>query len=374
MTATVLCPVGHPVAIAAEKIGGTIACPHCLVPFFASLELDVRAHAKKEERKPRRTRNDDDDDDEDEDDDEPRKRKSARRRDDDDDDDEDEDEAPRRKKSARKRDDDDEDEEEDDDEDEEDEDEEDDDEEDDDEEEVEWTRRKRQLNMCSIGLIILIVAYSLLAAFTIFCDLGFAIFLILGDPDFWTPVAYFLFFFLSVPCLFLCIVGHMAALAINFFIPARAEARSPIIAGEVFFGLMAFLSIFIVLAHFDVIMADPDRRLRMMQLLIGISLICFACGIIGTMAYLAKFMIFMRLHLESSKPITNAAFMLLFLFLMLFLWQLTPVALEWIGDWMRYVMSFLSGILAAACVRIIIMHIFVVAKIRTTIAKYIVEA
>jgi hypothetical protein len=397
MIAEVKCPVGHNVAIAVAKLGETIACPCCFTPFLATLEIDFNAHAKKEERKPGRTRDDDDDDDdeddrpqkktksrreeEDEEEDEaPRKKKAARRRDDnedDEEDDEDEDEAPRKKKATRKRDDDDDEDEEDEDDDEDDDDEDDGDEDDgdeDEEDEIEWTRRKRQLNMCSIGLIILIVATSLLGAFTVFTDLAFSIFLILGGPDFWTPVASFLFFFLAVPCLFLCIIGHMACLFMNLFVPARAEARGPLIGGLVFFGLVAFLSIFIVLTWFGFMMADPDRGLRMMRLLNGVTMIFFACGIISTMAYLAKLMIFMRLHLESSKPITNAAFILLFLGLMLVLERLTPIAVEWIADWMVYVMSFLSGIIAAMAVRVIVLHAFLIVKIRATIAKYIRDA
>src|SRR5262245_43458196 len=116
------CPQGHPVDIAAEKLGDEVACPHCLTTFLAGLLAADRQHARKEERKSRRSRDDDDEDEEDEDEEEedrPRKKAKARSRDDDDDEDEVDDE----------------------------------DDESDDDEPIEWTPRKRQLSIVRTALI-----------------------------------------------------------------------------------------------------------------------------------------------------------------------------------------------------------------------------
>lgn len=366
MTATVTCPQGHLVEIAAERVGCEVACPCCLTPFLAQANFDALARARKEERKARRSRDDEDDEDEDDEDEDetPRKKKVARKEDD-----EDEDDEPRKKKTARHRKDEDDDEDdEDDDEDEEDDD--DDVDEDDEEEEIEWTGRKRQLNMCAIGLIILLIGTGMLAVFMTFFDLAMILMLALG----WGSIGFFFTAFIAIPALFLGILGYIVGLIVNMFVPARAEARGPIIGGLVFFGIVVLLTIFVLLAYFDVIMSDPDRRNRMLELLKWGCYICFACGIISTMAYLAKLMIFMKLHLESSQPVTNGGFILLFMIVPILLTYINLWCITEIGDWMGYVLAFIYLIDGAICIRVLVLQVMLLLKVRRTIATYIRDA
>jgi hypothetical protein len=186
-------------------------------------------------------------------------------------------------------------------------------------------------------------------------------------------VAYLLIF-LGVAALLLSIVGHVVSLFMNLFVPARAEARGPIIGGLVFFGIVALLVIILLMTSFDLMGFDEERKKRMIDLLSWGARIFFAVALVSTMAYLAKFMIFMRLHLESSKPITAAGFALLFLAVPLVIDALGPWSLTAIGDWMRYVLAFLAGLAAAACVRVLVLHAMLLGKIRGMIAKYIKEA
>jgi hypothetical protein len=364
MIATVRCPLGHAVNIVAEKMRHEVACPQCLTPFLAMIEFDSAERARKEERKTSRSRKDEDDeeDDDDEDEDEPpRKKKAVRKRDDDDD----EDDAPRKKKAARKRDDDDEDDEDEDD-DEEDEDEVGDEE----EEEIEWTGRKRQLNLCSIGLIILMIATSFLGVYAAFNALGMMVLLVLD----WTAITFLFIAILAIPSMFFCIIGHIVSLIMNLFIPSRAEARGPIIGGLVFFGILVLLTIFTLLTEFNVLSFDPDRRKRMLELLYWGSYISFALGLVSTMAYLAKLMIFIKLHLESSKPVTNAGFLLLFLIVPILLNYIYVWCMQNIGDWMRFILALIYVIAGGICIRMIVLHVMLLAKIRRTIAAYIRDA
>ena len=79
------------------------------------------------------------------------------------------------------------------------------------------------------------------------------------------------------------------------------------------------------------------------------------------MAYLAETNDLYAASLESSKPITNGVHTVV-LGLMLVLERLADRS-RWIGDWMFYVISFLSGIIAAmACS--LVLHAFLIVKIR----------
>jgi hypothetical protein len=296
MNICISCPEGHPVMLASEKLGQMAACPRCFATFRAELDVGPTVRARKDDRKVRRSR--DDDDDEEEEEERPKKKLppkkevkkpiKRRARDDDDDDDEDDDEG-----------------------DEEDEGEQ--------EDEIEWTGRKRQLNKCGIGLMVMMVAFYMLVAMIVFLILPmiWTIFDVGNDisdksklvepkTDDWIVLGAW-------------IIGPMAALAqttliiglfMNFFVPARVEGRSMVLCALIFGGLVYLLGALIVSAGF--ITSDAERANNMRKLLIGGAGLCFVVSIFSAMAYLAKLMTFMKLHLEASQPITNAGFFFMY--------------------------------------------------------------
>ena len=348
----VVCPQGHPVAIAAAKLGSDVACPQCFTTFHAALEMDGRHHARKEESRSRRSRDDEDDDDDDEEE-RPKKKAKSRQRDDDDDDDE----KPRSKKRASKDED-------------EDEDEDDDEEEEDEEEEIVWTSRKRQLNICSIGVLILQISTYFLAFFYFFAGLAVAINEILE----WTDVAWFFFYILSIPLLFLNIAANMICLFMNLAIPSKAEARGPLIGALVFHGALVLIMILLLLTWGGVLMSDPQRAERMSYLLGGLFVLCFFVGLISIMAYLSKLMIFMRQHLQSSQPVTNAGFVVLFSVLCMIIVSLSPWLKDFIGGWMCFVVAFSVDLISGWAIRILIQHGALLNRLRSGIADYIRDA
>ena len=141
MNICIFCPDGHPVTLAADKLGQVVACPRCFATFRAELEIGLPIGARKVSRS-----RDDDDDDDDEEEERPKKKPVAKKqiksraRDDDDDDDEEDEEGDEEQEA-----------------------------------EIEWTGRKRQLNTCGIGLMIMMVAYYVLIAMIV-C---------LGPPMMW---------------------------------------------------------------------------------------------------------------------------------------------------------------------------------------------
>ena len=216
----------------------------------------------------------------------------------------------------------------------------------------------------------LIVSFYFLVGFTAFSTLAIMIWEVLAEA--W--VAGLFFRFLGLPLLVLAVAGHMACLVMNFAVPAKAEGRGAIIAGLVFFGLLIFVVILIIVTFFDGIMADPERKQRMMELLSYGAMLCFVLGLVSTAAYLAKFMIFMRLHLESSKPITSAGFVILTFAILAFLTVISPKVKEFIGDWMCFVVALAAGIVGGVAIRILISYALLLAKIRKMISNYIREA
>src|SRR6516164_4719152 len=149
MSMRVLCPEGHPVLVDATRRGAATICPRCLASFLVEMDRAPAWHARKEDSRARRPRDDDDEEDEEE---RPRKKTTPKKAKHDDEDEE----TPHRKKQFRKKLDDEEDEDQEEDEDEVDE-------EDEPEIPIEWTSRKRQLNVGSIGLIVMMVGnYCLL--------------------------------------------------------------------------------------------------------------------------------------------------------------------------------------------------------------------
>src|ERR1017187_4473718 len=132
MKICVHCPEGHPICVAAEKLGRVVICPRCLTSFLADLADTTSRHARKEEPKPKRPRAKDED--EEEEDEKPQKKKARKK-----DEEAEADEKPLKKTGKLKKDDDDE---------------EADDEEvkEEEEEPIEWTRKKRQLALVSTGM------------------------------------------------------------------------------------------------------------------------------------------------------------------------------------------------------------------------------
>lgn len=342
MTVQVLCPEGHPCNVAETKIGTTVVCPRCFASFLAEVNGGALMHARREERRPRRARDEDDDEDEDEEeeDDEPPPRKAKARRARDDDDDEDEDEE----------------------EDEDDEDEED---------EIEWTPRKRQLNVCRIALILMIVCAYLAVAHIVFSGLAFDIGLIWGD---WEVIAWFMFWWISIPLMILQVIGYLISLFISFAVPGKAEARAPIISGVVFFGIVIFVTIFTLLVWAGALGFDPDRKSRFLYLLCGIAGLCYAFGLVSLMGYLSKLMVFMRLHLESSQPITSGGFILLCFALRIGLFFATDTLMSLLGGWMCFVISAVDGAICGPAIRFLVVQTFMLLRIMRTIKNYIREA
>lgn len=407
MNLHVRCPEGHLVAIAAERLGSTAHCPCCLVTFLAELQLNASQQARKEESKSRRSRDDDDDDDDDEDlddvemdeddedeederprkkakskteDEKPRKKKTTDEDDededadeDDDEDEDDEDEKP--KKKTKKADD----EDDDDDEDErpkpkkktsksstDDDDEEEDDNEEDDEP-IEWTPRKRQLLVCSYGVVAVMVAIYTLCGFAVFSAFATLFFEII-DPD----LGVGLFQYLCVPLLYLALTSVLTAMIMSFWAPAKVEGKVGIICNLVFSGLVLFQGLLMIL-NYNELLVESTRVERFTQFLVGGSIICCILAMISAMGYLSKLLYFMNLRMESSQPVTSMGFVTMCFLGMLAVVYISPVVKGWF-DWLGYIMALLYAVVAGLSVYLLVYFIFLLMKLREFIAKYIREA
>ena len=360
MSMCVVCPEGHPVLVDATRRGAAAICPRCLASFLVETDRASAWHARKEDSKARRPRDDDDEDDEEE---RPRKKttpKKAKQ-----DDDEEDEETPRRKKQLRKKVDDEEDEDEDQEEDEEDEDE---DEEEEPEIPIEWTSRKRQLNVGSIGLIAMMIGNYCLLALAAVTILALAN-QMLGAP----AVIFVILFWVSLALRFLGITGFVVGAVLNLFAPSKIEGRAMLISTLVFTGLVYVLGLMILLCIKGYLVADPARGMRFAELLYLGAIICYAAGMLSAATYLSKLMIFMKLHLEKGQPISNMAFILLGGAVHEVLLYFTPRLLSSIGPWMIYV---IAGVQIVANIFQVYMYTLqgaLFVKIRRTIDKYIHE-
>jgi hypothetical protein len=364
MSMRVDCPEGHPTLVNASRLGAVAICPRCFASFLVEIDSVPSWHARKQDSKARRARDDDDDDEDVNDEERPRKKTKAKKAKEDDEDNEEE--KPRRKSQMRKRmDEDDEDEE--DDEKDEDEDEEDEDE-GEPEEPIEWTPRKRQLNICSHGLIAMMVACFFLIAFTIFTSLWIDIFELFRSD--WALSGFYWF---SLPLAYLGLTAFVVGMAFNLAAPAKAEAKGALIAAIVFAGLIYLLGFLTLLTSLGVLVSDPARAERFVQLLTGGSLICFVLCMVSTMAYLSKLMVFMKLHLDASQPITNIGFILLAFALLLGLVFLSPLLKSWIGDWTCYIVALVADAITAYAIYMLVLHVNLIVKVRRTIGTYIKE-
>jgi hypothetical protein len=387
MTLRVACPAGHPVILAADKLGTDVACPHCLMTFRADTETALRPHARKED-KARRARDDEDDDDEKP----PKKAKTKkdairegeppvkpkkRRASTEDDDEDEEDEKPRKKKSAAKKADDDEDDEDDEEGDAEDEEEE-------EEEPIEWTPRKRQLQRCGIGLTIMMVAYCILMGFSFFIMLLLVYYTFeimnyiganskmegipLGEASVWLGLT-------AAPFLALAQVVLLVALVMSLFsVPAKVEAKGALIAGIVFGGLVFLAGTLILLAHYEVIVSDVVRSARLIQLMGGGAGLCFFLSTLSAMAYHGKLLHFLNLRLEASQPITNTLFYFLYFIGAFIIFLATPYVCYYLFVYFGWaVILGICAVIAIAIRQLIAQaKMFLLAK--KAIDKYIREA
>lgn len=404
MTVHLVCPQGHLVQVALDKIGSTVTCPTCFTPFCAELDVGAIHHARKDDKRSRRARDEDEDDDdeeEDEDDEEederPKKKpKSSKAKDDDDervsekplkktkkppvdDDDEDDDEdKPRKKKGAPSKAKDDEDDEE------VDEDDGDAGPDEEEEEPIEWTPRKKRLNMCGIGLMVMMGAYCVLIAFTFFLMLVLDFFtfafgayvsnfnslegLPVGDASTW------LFAFTSAPFAILVQIVLVVGLFMNLPIPPRAEAKGSLIAGIVFGGLVFLCGILILLALTKVIVSDDARAANLSSLLGGGAALCFLISLMSAMAYHGTLLRFLNLRMEASQPITNTMFYVMYFFGMFTLFALNPYACYYLHPLMAYVFILAIDALAAMAIRMLIAQVQLFLKSRRAIMQYIRDA
>jgi hypothetical protein len=371
MTLCVSCPEGHSVHIAPGKLGCVLACPCCFTVFRAAHDFSNARHARKEEKKARRSRDDDDDDD-DEEEEKPRKKKPVakpkaeepKKKDD----------KPPKKKAASKKDDDD------------DEDEEEEEEAGDEEPEIDWTPRKRQLSLCNVGLSITVGAFGTLIGFTVFTMLwlDYCTFGVMGDFQISTRVeliqaavgvAYGInAAFIAGPFFTLTQIILLVALFFSLSVPAKAEARSLALAGIVFGILFFVFGVLVLLAEFQVVVADPIRAARMEQLMGGAAGLCFVISLMSTMAFQAKLMMFMNMKLEASQAVTNVGFYFVFLAGML----VALYASIYICNYLHFYLGY--AIILAICAgagmagRTLYAQITLMLKLRRTITTYIKEA
>jgi hypothetical protein len=298
MTIVATCPKGHELTLEERLAGKKVRCPRCKSVFQVP-EMAEEAISEKPLR--RRTRDDDDDDD----DDRPRKRRAATY--DDDDDEDDDDRPPRRRKAAvarRARDDDD---------DEEEEPKEDDGSDfiDDQERRREERRlKKKQLKLVDVGLLLHYIKLWMYVVGMILGMVSLVMFLIAGaraagmaaeaagrqidapDPGggivlfgFGLYLIFLFFFYLIVSAIapLIGVVGSFLAC----FIPKKSYARGTIIMSLTFdlvaivawlLGLLAQVNVF----GFD----NPDKQLRMIQLMQLLSAFCQVAAWLTFLTYL----------------------------------------------------------------------------------------
>jgi hypothetical protein len=337
----IVCPQGHEVAVAPDKLGQTVICPHCLTPFLAELDLSPACHARKDGKASKASDDDDDDDDVDDriqaklppkksspakskkqDDDEvevhvqeklPAKKAIAKKNKDADD----EEDGPPVKKAARRKGD--EDEEEDKPSRARDDDDAGKDEDDgeprrarvefeDDEEEppIEWTRKKRQLRVVNIGLlayavsvVIMIVMFVLWALMSVLLMISLVIALI--AEDIWFPKVVMVITLIMMSILFVPVyICHIVGWITGLFSPPRAAARSVVITAISLFLSPILLYLVWILFHFAIIDRSDvsDNMLNMMHFF---SFLLIKLGFYTSLVYIGRIAAFMRMS-DDRKP------------------------------------------------------------------------
>ncbi len=366
MTLHVSCPEGHCVAVAADKLGRTVVCSCCYAVFRADIDFSASRLARKEEKKARRSRDDDDDEEEEEEEEKPRKKKPKPKA-----------EEPKKKdrkpagKTARKKDEDDE--------------EEDEDEKEEEEPEIDWTPRKRELNLCIIGLYITMGAFGILILFTAALCVGvdWIVYEIIGKFQNQVPMdrivtgpAYAeLAGYIIGPFIALTQVVLIVALFVNLAAPAKAETRSLAIAGLVFGFIFFVFGILVLLAVFTkIVVEDEIRAQNMARLMGGAAGLCFIISLMSTMAFQSKLMMFMNMKLEASQAVTNAGFYFVYLVGMFAAQYFSLIVCNYLHFYVGFANILVIFAAAGMAIRMLIAQIMLMIKVQKTIQTYIREA
>ncbi|MBM3995193.1 MAG: hypothetical protein FJ303_13725 [Planctomycetes bacterium] len=357
MSMRIECPNGHVIVVDAAGAGGDFVCPLCAGS--APFDIEAARHARKDEGKRRSSSRADDEDDED---DRPQKKsskKSARPSDDDEDrprkksrDDEDDDDDRRSRKKSRRRDEDETPEAQDSD------------------DGIEWTPRKRQLQVASYALIVMIVGLSIFLAFNFFNWKWMAFYEmeLFGDAKTWAPA---LFYWLSVPLLYLGIIAFVVAMVMSLWAPSQVEGMASIITCLVFTGIILFVGLLLILNYFELLLGDLARGARFVQIMAIASAACMVVGMMAAMAYLSQLMVFMKLTLESSQAVTNMMFVILLWGVMFALVYISPKAKDMVGDWFGYLLVGAAAAVTGLAEYILVNLILLIIQVRKTIDKYI---
>jgi len=217
-----------------------------------------------------------------------------------------------------------------------------------------------------------VVACNLLIAFLVFTSIWIDIYE-LNIFDRAGPLTITLFNWISLPLAFLGLTAFVVGMMLNLAAPAKAEAKGALIAAIVFAGLIYVLGLLALLTMHGALVADPARRERFVQMFVGGALVCFILCMVSTMAYLAKLMIFMRLHLDSSQPITNIGFILLAFALLLGLVYASPLLKTSIAQWVCYIVVPVATAIAGFAIYMLTIQARLIIRVRHTIGKFIKE-
>src|ERR1022692_4697955 len=337
MSIRVLCPEGHPVCVHANKLGGTVICPRCYTCFLAELAdlAGSSSHHAREKPQSKRSRDDDEDDEEvkkkpkaKKDDEEEEEEKQVKKKpkakkddeetgiqekpsakaksasakksrnddDDDEDDEEEEEEKPRKKKPKAKRDDDDEDDEDDDEKKDEPE-----------EEPIEWTKKKRQLNIVNVGMMAYLIGfYTMIVLFIILVifELPSTLFLVIA---LWSENYDMASFF----CYCLCVIAAIGAFPIyichligwitGIMSPAKAEGRGTCITAILMFVSPIFL--LVVYLIFDTAIISRDAvAARMFQMFLFFGFVLMMMAFYCSLIYIGSIAGYLGMTTEKRKP------------------------------------------------------------------------
>jgi cation transport ATPase len=285
MSIPVVCPEGHPVAVHADKLGGTVFCPHCFTSFRAKLADVSEIQARKEERKSKRSRDDDDDDEEDEEEEKPRKKKSA-------------------KKSRAEEED-------------EDEDEEDEDDEGDNEDLAPKVLNKRQRMLKSVNLGLGFIAASLVGVsfLVIISWISNSVLMFVGSADETGAMTLFVLQIFKDIFLLLVVLLMLVGTGIGLFGPSRAETRGTIFGCMVFGGLVLLFALIYYLVPL-ILTTDELRKENIRSFFLFFKIFCALIFILMVMSYLKQLASYLKDFMLASQ--------ILFLLMELLGWFAAP--------------------------------------------------
>ena len=182
------------------------------------------------------------------------------------------------------------------------------------------------------------------------------------------------FGFITGPFLALAQLVLMVGLFFNMAVPAKAEARGLLICAMVFGALVFVNAIMILLAQQQIIVSDEARAANMMKLLGGGAAVCFVVSFMSAMAYMSKLMIFMRMNMEASQPVTNTGFFLLFFVAMFVVYVANVYVCGYLHSLMGYIMIVAVCAAAALGARALIAQANLFLKVNKVITTYIKDA